>query len=198
VRTVLALLTGSLLLVSCAGQGSTLTSGARPREPGRPAGATAAAEKLPTCPPSTDAAPLDRGLPDLTLPCLGPGGPVTLSGLRGRPMVVNIWASWCPPCAREMPILERAHRRLGDRVGFLGVDLLDTREAGSAAAVDFGTGFPSVFDPDGRTRALLNVPGPPVTLFVRADGEIAYRQVGEIRSRAQLRALVVDHLGVRW
>lgn len=197
-RTVLALLTGTLLLVSCAAQGTGVTAGAGSQRPGGAGDGTARLANRPPCPRSDDAAPVEGGLPDVTLACLGPGKPVTLSGLRGEPLVVNVWASWCPPCAREMPILERAHQQLGDRVQFLGVDLLDTREAGSAAAEDFGMGFPSVLDEAGRTRTALDVPGPPVTLFVRPDGVIAHRQIGEIRTLAQLRELVRTHLGVRW
>lgn len=97
-----------------------------------------------------------------------------------------------------MPILDRARRQAGDRVGFVGVDLLDTRSAALDAARAFGMGFPSVFDPDGASRAALGVPGPPVTLFVAADGTVAHRHIGEIRSAGQLQQLMASHLGVRW
>jgi len=130
------------------------------------------------------------------LDCLGPGPAVTLSGLRGRPAVVTVWASWCPPCAREMPIFERAHRRLGDRVTFLGIDLLDRPAAAAKASRDFGMTFPSVQDPEGLVRAELGLPGPPATLFVDADGQIAHAEYGEIRSDAQLDDLLHTHLGV--
>jgi len=130
------------------------------------------------------------------LDCLGRGPAVTLSGLRGRPAVVNVWASWCPPCAREMPILERAHRRLGDRVAFLGIDLLDRPDAAAKASRDFGMTFPSVQDPDGLVRAELGLPGPPATLFVNAGGQIAHAEYGEIRSDTQLDDLLRTHLGV--
>jgi cytochrome c biogenesis protein CcmG, thiol:disulfide interchange protein DsbE len=155
-----------------------------------------AAADLPPCPPSRDVAARPDGLPDLTLDCLGDGPPVTLSGLRGKPTVVNVWASWCPPCAREMPLLEKVRRQTAGDVRFLGVDLLDAPGPARAAAADFGMGFPSVQDPDGESRQALGVPGPPVTLFVDGQGRVVHTEVGEITSAGALRGLVAEHLGV--
>jgi cytochrome c biogenesis protein CcmG, thiol:disulfide interchange protein DsbE len=157
---------------------------------------------LPPCPssqPDEDATrPVrpGRGLPRLTFDCLGAGPKVTLSGLRGRPAVVNVWASWCPPCAQEMPVLVHARRALADRVLFLGVDLEDTRENGLAWARDLGMNFPSVFDPDGDVKPKLGVAGPPVTVFLRADGTLAYVHQGMLTSSRQLSDLISRHLGV--
>jgi cytochrome c biogenesis protein CcmG, thiol:disulfide interchange protein DsbE len=148
------------------------------------------------CPPSQDVAARPDGLPDLTLECLGDGPAVTLSGVRGTPVVVNVWASWCPPCAREMPVLEKVRRETRGDVRFLGVDLLDSPGAARAAAADFGMGFPSVQDPDGEARRALEVPGPPVTLLVDAQGRVVHREVGEITSAGALRGLLEEHLGV--
>jgi cytochrome c biogenesis protein CcmG/thiol:disulfide interchange protein DsbE len=160
-----------------------------------PTGTKAAA--LPPCPPSTDLAAVDRGLPRRTFDCLGDGPKVTLSGLRGRPMVVNVWASWCPPCAREMPYLVQARAAAGDRVLFLGIDLEDAREQGLAWARDLGMNFPSVYDPDGDVKKPLGLLGPPVTYFVRSDGTIAFTHSGPLASAAQVSELTREHLGVR-
>jgi cytochrome c biogenesis protein CcmG/thiol:disulfide interchange protein DsbE len=207
-----AVVTG-LVLAGCAGggtggsgtSGGAATSGMMPPE-ARPDGTSAAdaAEiarlvreaNLPPCPRTSRIAPLPDGLPDLTLPCLGEGPAVTLSGLRGTPLVVNVWASWCPPCAAEMPHLLTAHKALGDRVRFLGVDLVDRRSAALAWARDFRMTFPSVEDPDGVVRAKLRLVAPPVTLFVRPDGSVAKIHYGAFANERQVRDQIAQHLGV--
>lgn len=175
-----------------AGAGSAPPAG-RASDPPPDAAATA---HLDPCPEAPAAEAVPGGLPALELDCLGSGPAVTLSGLRGRPTVVNVWASWCSPCAREMPILERAHRRVGEQVAFLGIDLLDRPDAAARASRDFGMTFPSVQDPDGLLRAELGLPGPPATLLVDADGRIVHKEYGEISSAAQLDGLLRTHLGV--
>ena len=69
--------------------------------------------------------PSDSALDSIELPCLTPGPAADLAKLRGRPVLVNMWASWCGPCRDEMPILTAAHERLGDQVQFLGVNTAD-------------------------------------------------------------------------
>lgn len=158
-----------------------------------------AAADLAPCPRDRggDVPAVPGGLPALRLDCLGEGPAVTLSKFRPGPAVVSVWASWCPPCAREAPLLQEVADQAGTSVRFLGVDLLDRRDAGLAAAADFGLRFPSVEDPDGQLRSALGLPGPPVTLFVRADGRVAHRKLGELTSAAELRELIARHLGVR-
>jgi cytochrome c biogenesis protein CcmG, thiol:disulfide interchange protein DsbE len=155
------------------------------------------AAKLPPCPATSDAVARPDGLPELTLPCLGTGPYVRLAGLRGSPLVVNVWASWCPPCAQEMPYLLGAHKALRDDVAFLGIDLVDRRSAALAWARDFGMTFPSVQDPDGLIRAELRVMAPPVTVFVRPDGAVAKIHYGAFTSERQVRDAIAEHLGVR-
>jgi cytochrome c biogenesis protein CcmG/thiol:disulfide interchange protein DsbE len=135
-------------------------------------------------------------LPDLTLPCLGAGPDVNLSALRGSPLVVNVWASWCPPCAAEMPYLLAAQKALGNQVRFLGIDLVDRRSAALAWARDFAMTFPSVQDQDGLVRSRLRVMAPPVTLFVRPDGSLAKIHYGAFASAKHVRAAIAEHLGV--
>jgi thiol-disulfide isomerase/thioredoxin len=152
---------------------------------------------VPPCPRSDAEVPaLADGLPDLTLPCLTRGPDVRLAGVRGTPLVVNVWASWCPPCRDELGYLANLQERTRGELRVLGIDLLDRPEAARAAIEDFGVNYPSVDDADGQVRAALNVQAPPVTLFVDADGRITYRKVGQIRTQAELDALVREHLGV--
>lgn len=138
------------------------------------------------------------GLPTLVLNCLDGGGPIDLSELRGSPMVVNVWASWCPPCIAEMPLLARASNDLSGQVQFLGINLQDDRTAALQLLTDMRVTFPSVEDRAGETRAPLTVPGPPVTFFVRPDGVIAGRWDGQIQSEEQFASMLQEYLGITW
>lgn len=158
---------------------------------------------LPDCPDSDPGlAPLEPagamggGLPDLTLACLGEGPDVTLSGLRGTPLIINVWASWCPPCIIEMPLLAEAARTYADDLIMLGIDMQDRSEAALDIAAALDLGFPSVVDQPGQVRAALTVPGPPVTFFVTADGRIAGRHDGRIPDQATMDELISDYLGI--
>jgi cytochrome c biogenesis protein CcmG/thiol:disulfide interchange protein DsbE len=153
---------------------------------------------LPACPELPAVAPLARGgLPDLTLPCLGGGRSVDLADLRGTPMVLNVWAAWCANCDREMPLFAAAMAQAGDRVRFFGIHYKAAEKYGEQSAADFGVPFPSVHDEDGdQVARALRATAPPQTLFVTADGRIAGREVGEIRSQQELDRLVERYLGV--
>ena len=98
-----------------------------------------------------------------------------LDDLRGTPVVVNLWASWCEPCKREMPMLSEAAEAHRD-VQFLGVDTLDAREGAEEFIARFGVPFPSLFDPDGVIRTDLDSFGLPVTVFFDTEGN----QVGKV------------------
>jgi thiol-disulfide isomerase/thioredoxin len=136
-------------------------------------------------------------LPDLVLPCLGGGPDVDLrSAPPGRPTLVNVWASWCAPCADEVPELVAFHERAGDRVGLVGVLNTDERSRGLAFSADFGIRYPSVVDDDGVVLRTVS-PGPPVTLFLDADGRVVHTRRGAFSDLAELERLVADHLGVR-
>lgn len=123
----------------------------------------------------------------------------TLAALQGRPLVVNFWASWCGPCATEMPRLVEAAGRYGDRVGFLGVDVEDVTEEAEAFAKRLGVPFRSVADPRGEIKRAEKVLGLPTTLFYRADGKLAFSHAGEISGEqleSKLRELVrIDETG---
>lgn len=139
----------------------------------------------------------EAGLPTLTLPCLGGGPPVRLDHLpAGTPTVVNLWASWCVPCVEELPALQRAHARLGDRVRFLGVLTKDPSRNWTGTLEATGARYPSVRDDPGTLLAQERGIGLPMTLFVRADGVVAFRYVGKRLDDAHLAALLAEHLGV--
>jgi thiol-disulfide isomerase/thioredoxin len=146
-------------------------------------------------------APVDGGMPELTLPCLGGGPDVALSGLRG-PLVVNLFAQWCGPCREELPYYERLHEQGKGKVDVLGIDYLDTQPAGALElAQATGVTFPLLADPGGLLREPFRVRGLPGVLFVDAQGRIT-NDGGRptftvIRSYDELTSLVREHLGVR-
>jgi len=148
--------------------------------------------------PRTTAAPVEGGLPDLTLPCLGGGRDVAISGLRG-PLVVNVWASWCGPCRTEMPALQDFHGRYGDRVPILGIDYEDVQVGAAFELVrETGVTYPLLADPQSTLQGAEPFPGRmglPLFAFVDEQGR-ATVVAGGVDSVDELVALVDAHLGV--
>lgn len=103
-----------------------------------------------------------------------------LGQLEGTPVVVNFWGSWCEPCKVEAPHLAAAHDRFGDRVQFLGVDILDARESARAFIREYGWRYPSLYDPPAAIRDGLGLLGQPWTLVYDADGDLVDRWVGPV------------------
>lgn len=117
-------------------------------------------------------------LPQLKLPCLNERRRVDVSRLGG-PMVVNLWASWCGPCRKEMPMFAEEARR-NPAVRFVGINTLDRPEAAADFLTRTGATYPQLVDIDGLVLADTRVPGLPVTLAVDADGNVTDRVIGEI------------------
>ncbi|HEU4356031.1 MAG TPA: TlpA disulfide reductase family protein [Actinomycetota bacterium] len=103
-----------------------------------------------------------------------------LEGLRGTPVVVNVWASWCGPCRLEAPGLAEVAAEYGDRVRFLGIDVLDARPDARAFIEEFGWPYPSLFDRTGAIRDSFGLIGQPHTLFYGADGALVDTHLGTI------------------
>lgn len=113
---------------------------------------------------------------------------------RGKPLVVNVWASWCGPCRLEGPALAEAATRYGDGVSFLGIDVLDAKPDARAFIDEFGWSYPSLFDATGAIRDNLGIVGQPATIFYDAEGGIVDTHVGSITAE-QLTAQVEALLG---
>ena len=111
-----------------------------------------------------------------------------LARLKGHPVVVNKWASWCRPCRTEFPIFQSQATKEGKRIAFLGVDSRDPSEPAAAFLRDMPLPFPSYTDPDGRIADVLGPTGFPVTAFYDARGKLAYLHQGGYRSEADLAA----------
>lgn len=192
---IAVLLVGAVLLRTTGedtgGNGGTVPAAA-PASPAPGLGALRSAADLAPCPVG-----LGPALPDLTLPCLSGGPEVALrSAAPGRPTLVNVWATWCPPCQRETPDLVAFAKKAGDRVGVVGVLHQSPVRSGLAFNRDYGVHYPSVVDDDGDLLRAYSS-GPPLTLFLTADGQIAYEQRGAFSDLGELEALVAEHLGVR-
>lgn len=102
-----------------------------------------------------------------------------LAKLRGHPVVVNQWASWCGPCRAEFPLFADAVVEHGDRVAFLGIDFTDERDAAERLLRESPPGFASVFDPEGdAARSLGTQQFMPTTYFVSAAGKVVHAKFG--------------------
>ena len=154
-------------------------------------------QRLDPCPERADQADVAvPGLPAVILPCLGQGPAVDLAYVRGTPLVVNVWATWCPPCIKEMPLLRAMAEKYSPDVRFLGIDLQDDETSALAMLEEFDITFPSVVDRDGIVRSSLGVSGPPVTFFVQPDGIIAGRWDGLLPNEEIFDALMANYLGI--
>ena len=109
------------------------------------------------------------------------GDSVSLASLRGKPLLLNVWATWCPPCREEMPALEAVHTMYApDGLQVVGVSI---DGAGAADLVrefvtEFGVTFPILHDPDGRISRTFRMNGVPETLLIDAEGRLVRRWIG--------------------
>lgn len=116
--------------------------------------------------------------PDFALTDLA-GKPVRLADLRGRPVIVNFWASWCGPCAEEFPLLRDAHERhAGDGLAVVGIVYQDRSQAARAFMERHGAAWTAASDPDGRAAQAYGILAPPETFFIDREGRIAARAFG--------------------
>jgi len=150
------------------------------------------------CPKSDpDVVATSSGLPDVVLPCLGGGREVRLAGLRGNPMMINVWAQWCEPCRAEAPYLAEVATGNKSELMIMGIDHADPRPD---LAIEFAQlsawTYPQMADPDVVLRSELQITGPPQTFFVRPDGTIAYRHAGPFSSAQEIRDMAQKYLGV--
>jgi cytochrome c biogenesis protein CcmG/thiol:disulfide interchange protein DsbE len=127
--------------------------------------------------------------PSIELPTVD-GGRAQLADFRGRPVVLNFWASWCEPCEDEAPALRRAQARL-ERAGgtVLGVTVEDAREDSRAFERRFGLRFPSLRDVGGRLGDAYGTNGVPETFVIDREGRVAALQRGSVDDRFLERAL---------
>ncbi len=115
--------------------------------------------------------------------------------LGGRPLVLNVWASWCGPCRTEMPAFQQVYQQAKGKLGFVGLDYLDVEGAARRFAAQTGVTYPLASDPKGQAGARLGVASLPATLFIGADGTLRGRHLGAMTA-TQLRAAIHHYLEV--
>ena len=123
------------------------------------------------------------------------GNTLRLSDFAGTPVVLNFWASWCPPCVAEMPDFEAVHQDVGDRVTFIGVNFQDDPDLAAALAVETGVSYLLVRDPQGVIFGEFDGLGMPTTVFIDAAGSVREVITGQM-SQGQLRAKIAEHFSV--
>ncbi len=146
--------------------------------------------------PSVIPSPLiGKSMPAFTLTTLD-GSTLASADLAGKPLIVNFWASWCPPCADEHPVLLDLAKRYGDQVTVVGILYNDDAEGAARFLARYGDGgWADLVDPSGATAVAFGVTGPPETFFIDAGGVVRAKQIGPVTSdavAAQLAAIGVQ------
>lgn len=125
-----------------------------------------------------------RQAPDFTLQPFT-GEPLRLSDLRGKPVMVNFWASWCPPCRQEAPLLERTWREYREKgVVFVGMDVWDSEQDARKFLQEFDITYPNGPDPRGQIAIDYGVTGIPETYFIDRQGQITRKWIGPFTEEA--------------
>ena len=134
-------------------------------------------------------AAVGRPAPEFALVDLD-GEPLRLSDLRGRPVVVNFWGSWCPPCVQEFPLLAGAvEEHADDGLVVIGVVYQDRWSSAREFMDQMGATWPAAMDPGGRVAAAYGIYGAPETFFIGPDGVVEARQIGPFTQDALRRHL---------
>ena len=136
-----------------------------------------------------------RPAPPFSLAPVGGGSAVTLESLRGRPVVLNFWATWCVPCLEEQEALTAA-ARAWPQVKFVGVVYEDEEANARTFVAQRGASYPSVMDPEAKAAIAYGVSGVPETFFIDPGGRIVEKYVGPL-DRSTLAELVRRTEGAR-
>ena len=185
VAWVVSAVTSAVFAAGCGAPRSPSTAPSIRVAPHDRVNVTGLARDIDPCPQSTASGTPESSdeerLASLELLCLGPGAPsVNLAQPTGRPILVNLWATWCGPCRDEMPELQAAYERHRGQVFFLGVDTRDDPQGAVDFLTEVGVTYPQVVDWDGDLLAHLRIPGLPVTVILDAQGKIIAKHVGPL------------------
>src|SRR6266705_7170870 len=132
----------------------------------------------------SSSSPLDgHPAPDFTLAVLSThaASNIHLSNFKGKPVLLNFWASWCDPCKHEVPLLEATWQRVqGQGIVFLGIDFEDRQSDGLGFLHTYGITYPNVIDASDTVAINYGVTGVPETFFIDRHGIIVRKVIGEL------------------
>ena len=132
----------------------------------------------------------------IMLDCLDGTDGASINGIKG-PAIINVWGSWCGPCKEEMPILRSFYEKAQGKLALIGVNVEEASiEDGRKFVENNGITWPNLYDADGKSRAYFGM-GVPVTWFIAADGSVAYKHIGVIKSEKDLISMTSKYLGVK-
>jgi len=136
---------------------------------------------------SLELGPAGEGKPKVGEPAPGfqlldaQGQVVRLEDFRGRPVLINFWATWCVPCRKETPELVALQTEWGETAQIVGVNYYESAEAVQAFATDFSVNYPLPLDSDGRVTGSYKLRGLPETYFLDSEGVIRDHRIGQLR-----------------
>ena len=132
----------------------------------------------------------------IMLDCLDGTEGASINGIKG-PAIINVWGSWCAPCKEEMPILRSFYEKAQGKLALIGVDVEEASIGDGRKFVEnYGITWPNLYDADGKSRAYFGM-GVPVTWFIAADGNVAYKHIGVIKSEKELISMTSKYLGMK-
>ena len=135
-------------------------------------------------PAHIDSPLIGRPAPPFALKAVGTGETIDLEALRGKPVVINFWATWCGPCYEEHPTLVANARNLQPEVQFIGVVFNDTDDKIMRFLAERGSAYPTLLDANGKTAIAYGVGGVPETFFLNPKGTIVAKFEGPLTTEA--------------
>jgi thiol-disulfide isomerase/thioredoxin len=179
----------TILHPSSRGAGSTANTGANSTATtGTAANQTATAGGAGNATPVASASPspaIGSTPPNFTLPTYPSGKTVSLASLKGKPVFINIWASWCPPCKMETPDIVKAHAKYGSKVEFVSINAStqDSLSGMEAFIKHYGIKYPVEMDTQGQFLNSYHIVGFPTSFFINRKGVIVDEVLGAITSQ---------------
>jgi thiol-disulfide isomerase/thioredoxin len=133
---------------------------------------------------------------DTLLNCLTRSQKISVESLRG-PLIVNVWGSWCGPCADEIPLFVEFHHQANGKVKLLGIAVEEAKAQDSKDfIIAYGITWPNLYDAKGITRGTFGM-GVPVTWFIDEQGTVVYKHIGVVKSTEELIDLTNKYLKVK-